>query len=136
MLKIVGISEDAIVVDGISGGSVIVDWVLSAPLSVADQAASLVTTLASSGAAIEIVVGGRRIDADASSIAPLLVTKAPDVNCEGTWTECLASCDEKLFAITVTASGRGRACGASHGSSAACVSGDGAVSTQAVCRCL
>eukprot|EP01043_Picozoa_sp_COSAG02_P060293 COSAG02_NODE_7846_length_2820_cov_32.181183_2_plen_632_part_00 len=122
-----GISHDSLRLQSISGGSVVVEWLLVAPVSVAEQAASLVATLAAASVAptIELVVGGSTIEADMRSIAAPVVTKAPDVDCEGSWASCTESC-ETVFAVAVTAAGAGRPCRAEHGLSRRCSAGAGA----------
>lgn len=79
-----GISSNNIVVSGISGGSIVVDWALIVPASVATEAASLVTTLASSGAGLNFWVGGQAISGDTSTIAAPVVTQEPNIDCVGT----------------------------------------------------
>ena len=115
-----GLEEDAIVVQGIRGGSVVVEWALVAPASVAELAASLVTTLAASGAGVSVVLGGVPLSADTSTMQPPVVLQRPDVDCVGSWTACqrgctCGECRPRVYMITTTGSGRGQECPVAHG---------------------
>eukprot|EP01051_Picozoa_sp_SAG22_P012321 SAG22_NODE_1270_length_4942_cov_72.777623_1_plen_466_part_10 len=140
------ITADKIVVDGITGGgrrqrrrrrllesdgrrrlqTVDVDFHIAAPAAVAPQAASLVTTLASTSTPIVVTVAGRSLSADTSALTAPVVLRPPDVDCLGSWSGCGADCGTKFFVYTVTPSGDGRPCPHSHGDAQACAGGDGA----------
>ena len=116
-----GLEEDAIVVQGISGGSVVVEWALVVPSSVAELAASLVTTLAASETQIQVAVGGVQLSADTALMETPVVLQRPDVDCVGSWTSCergctCGECRPRVYTITTTGSGRGQECSAAHGS--------------------
>ena len=102
--------------------SVKVDFHTIAPKSVATQAASLVTTLASSGTSINVTVGNKVISAPTSAIAAPKVTQAPDVDCEGKFSACLSSC-EKIFIHSKAQSGTGKACLSAHSAAESCTGG-------------
>ena len=66
--------------------SVEVDFYTEAPVSVATQVASMVTTLAQSDTKISVAMkGGRTISADPKTLSLPTVTKTPDVDCAGGW---------------------------------------------------
>ena len=78
-----------------STAGVKVDFFTEAPAGVAKQAASMVTTLAQSKVKIDLVVGGQTISADPSSMTAPKVTKAPDVDCVGSWSSgCTTTCKQ------------------------------------------
>jgi hypothetical protein len=102
----------------VQSATIEVEFHIIAPATVATQAASLVAAVDTSS----IVVAG----ATASQISAPVVTAPPDVHCVGAWDACGSSCNDKVFRITVVASGSGSACAAAHGDLAACSPGDGA----------
>ena len=105
-----GVSESSITVNGISAGSAVVDWTLTAPFSERAQAASLVTTLSDSvtagSASLVVTVAGRPLAADTRSLTPPVVTRPVDVQCVGAWETCAAGCADKVYLITAAASVR------------------------------
>ena len=52
------------------------------------------------------------------------MTRAPDIDCEGSWSHCSTSC-VKVFFVFTAASGRGSRCRAAHGVASHCVAGEG-----------
>ena len=106
-----------------SAGTTTVDFHIETPLAVADHAASMMMTLASSNEKLSVSVGNETLGA--SSMASPVVTRAPDVNCTGTWSNCTGTCSNKMYLVSTTASGAGTACSAVHGATAACAFGDG-----------
>ena len=104
-------------------GTTTVDFHIETPLAVADHAASMMLTLASSNETLSVSVGNETLGA--SSMASPVVTRTPDENCFGTWSNCTSTCSNKMYLISTTASGTGTACSAIHGATAACAFGDG-----------
>lgn len=101
------------------GDAVKVDFYTTVPLSVATEAASLVTTLKSSSKTIDVKIGGTTFSADPKSLLAPKVTKAPNVDCIGNWGACSTAC-QKVFNVTKVAAGAGDLCAAAHGTAARC----------------
>ena len=137
------VAASAVVIDGISaarrrlqhsfhrqlsGHEVVVDFHIDAPASVQVQAASLVKTLKESGATIDITVGGVTYSADTAAMAEPVVTRSPDVDCEGSFSVCSASCSQ-TYSVTVVGSGLGLLCELDgptvHGAISTCTAGTG-----------
>ena len=104
-------------------GTTTVDFHIETPLAVADHAASMMLTLASSNETLSVSIRNETLGA--SSMAAPVVTRAPDVNCTGAWSNCTSTCSAKMYLVSITASGAGTACSADHGTTAACAFGDG-----------
>lgn len=104
------------------GSTVKVNFHMEAPESVAALSASLVTTLASSGSTINVTVGGKKLSAPASAVATPVVSKEPDVDCVGEYSACSSAC-RKLFVVSKSKGGRGKACSAAHNNLAYCTTG-------------
>ena len=104
-------------------GTTTVDFHIETPLAVADHAASMMLTLASSNETLSVSIGNETLGA--SSMAAPVVTRAPDVNCTGTWSSCTSTCSDKMYLVSITASGAGATCFAGHGATSACAFGDG-----------
>jgi hypothetical protein len=126
-----GVDEEAITVNSVTAGSVIVDWTLTAPYSRRDEAASLVTTLADpdNGAELVITIAARPVAADMRSITDPVATREENVDCVGAWTACEEGCADKTFLVATVASGSGWLCEADHGATSTCRVGDGACTT-------
>eukprot|EP01051_Picozoa_sp_SAG22_P013810 SAG22_NODE_1593_length_4040_cov_2.951028_3_plen_216_part_00 len=112
-----------------SDHAVIVDFHIDAPASVQVEAASLMKTLKESGRTIDVAVGGVTYSAPTSTMAEPVVTRVPDVDCEGAHTRCAADCGDRVWMVTVSGSGTGRLCDGVaeplHGSTTGCAAGSG-----------
>ena len=105
--------------------SVEVDFYTEAPVSVATQVASMVTTLAQSDTKISVAMkGGRTISADPKTLSLPTVTKTPDVDCAGGWSTCSKRCIN-IYVVKVLPSGNGARCRLNHGNIVSCTAGEG-----------
>ena len=105
--------------------SVEVDFYTEAPVSVATQVASMVTTLAQSNMTISVAMkGGRTISADPKTLSLPTVTKTPDVDCAGGWSTCSKRCIS-IYVVKVLPSGNGARCRLNHGNIVSCTAGEG-----------
>ena len=105
--------------------SVEVDFYTEAPVSVATQVASMVTTLAQSDTKISVAMkGGRTISADPKTLSLPTVTKTPDVDCAGGWSTCSKRCTN-IYVVKVLPSGNGARCRLNHGNIVSCTAGEG-----------
>eukprot|EP01050_Picozoa_sp_SAG11_P011565 SAG11_NODE_1235_length_5427_cov_12.391892_1_plen_167_part_00 len=120
-----GISPDKIVVDGVSAGSVVVDFHLVVPETVQQQGANLLATVAESTEPIAITIGSETIEAvPADSMDPIVVTAPSNIDCVGAWTDCSLTC-RKVYGIETQADGAGTACDYQHGAVDTCTAGQG-----------
>lgn len=125
-LKKSKVSEDDIVIDAIKetkdgdGGrrrqlqdsSLTVDFSIVAPKIAADGSTTVlkeVTDLKSSETQIELSVGGETVSVVPKSAVAEVANKNEDIDCKGTWSECLESCT-RSFTRTTAQSNAGVDC--------------------------
>ena len=68
---------------------------------------------------INVVVGGVAVSAPADTLAAPEVTKAPDVDCVGSWLPCSAGCTQ-VYWVAVQQSNAGLPCAEEHNALARC----------------
>ena len=117
------VAADAVIVDGIIGGSMIVLFHLEVPASLSFAGSSLLQTLVDSGATITVQSQTGTFAADTSTMTAPVVTPAA-VDCIGSWAPdgaCSAPCGPlgnvaSTFTVTRTAQNGGADCTAADGS--------------------
>ena len=68
---------------------------------------------------------------ETSSCSPGEGACPPDIDCVGSWSECAASCDDKVYSVATAQSGQGSSCAAADGDTAPCAPGEGQCPTYA-----
>ena len=68
---------------------------------------------------------------ETSSCSPGEGACPPDIDCVGSWSECAASCDDKVYSVATAQSGQGSSCAAADGDTAPCAPGERAGSIRA-----
>ena len=81
--RLLGVPEEDDARRRLQTGSVVVAFHIQAPLAVANEAASVLATMQSSGETFAVTVGAQAFTANTSTLSPPVVTRAPDVDCEG-----------------------------------------------------
>ena len=116
-----GVSADAIVIDSVLSGSVVVGFYFLAPVSVQTEAASLLANVDTTGVSAMV---GTSATSGSGTLTPV-VQAVENTDCDGAYSRCAADCGDKEYTVFTQQSGLGAACGIAEGETTACVGGDG-----------
>jgi hypothetical protein len=104
-----GVAPDDIIVDGIVGGSLIVEFHVVVPEEVKAAAANIFETLASSAKELSVSVGGENVTVSTEEMSRPSFYLIPLQHCAGMFSSCTDDCI-KTYKITQIRSGVGALC--------------------------